>query len=201
MKETHGVTSAVKENYSDIQLIEKIKAGDMSSFEMLVNRHKNFAFTIADRILQNEEDAEEVAHDAFVKLLSSLDKFKGESKFTTWFYRIVMNMAISRTRKKRIKTEDIDSRPSGIAEYSSFEEFGGLKAKDRTYYLNQAVGRLKDEERLLITLYYFDELDMDEIQEVTKIDKGNLKVKIFRARKKLAAVLQKMLPAELESIL
>jgi len=110
-------------------------------------------------------------------------------------------MAISRTRKKRIKTEDIDSRPSGIAEYSSFEEFGGLKAKDRTYYLNQAVGRLKDEERLLITLYYFDELDMDEIQEVTKIDKGNLKVKIFRARKKLAEVLQKMLPAELESIL
>ncbi|MEP3386993.1 MAG: sigma-70 family RNA polymerase sigma factor [Reichenbachiella sp.] len=201
MKETHGVTSAVKENYSDIQLIEKIKAGDMSSFEMLVNRHKNFAFTIADRILQNEEDAEEVAHDAFVKLLSSLDKFKGESKFTTWFYRIVMNMAISRTRKKRIKTEDIDSRPGGIAEYSNFEEFGGLKAKDRTYYLNQAVGRLKDEERLLITLYYFDELDMDEIQEVTKIDKGNLKVKIFRARKKLAEILQKMLPAELESIL
>ncbi|MDW3212078.1 MAG: sigma-70 family RNA polymerase sigma factor [Reichenbachiella sp.] len=201
MKETHGVTSAVKENYSDIQLIEKIKEGDMSSFEMLVNRHKNFAFTIADRILQNEEDAEEVAHDAFVKLLSSLDKFKGESKFTTWFYRIVMNMAISRTRKKRIKTEDIDSRPSGIAEYSNFEEFGGLKAKDRTYYLNQAVGRLKDEERLLITLYYFDELDMDEIQEVTKMDKGNLKVKIFRARKKLAEVLQKMLPAELESIL
>ena len=173
----------------------------MSSFEMLVNRHKNFAFTIADRILQNEEDAEEVAHDAFVKLLSSVDKFKGESKFTTWFYRIVMNMAISRTRKKRIRTEDIDSRPSGIAEYSSFEEFGGLNTKDRTYYLNRAVGQLKDEERLLITLYYFDELDMDEIVEVTKIDKGNLKVKIFRARKKLADILQKMLPTELESIL
>ena len=191
----------MKENFSDIQLIEKIKTGDMSSFEMLVNRHKNFAFTIADRILQNEEDAEEVAHDAFVKLLSSVDKFKGESKFTTWFYRIVMNMAISRTRKKRIRTEDIDSRPSGLAEYSSFEEFGGLKAKDRTYYLNRAVGQLKDEERLLITLYYFDELDMDEIVEVTKIDKGNLKVKIFRARKKLADILRKMLPTELESIL
>lgn len=191
----------MEENYSDIQLIDKIKTGDMSSFEMLVNRHKNFAFTIADRILQNEEDAEEVAHDAFVKLLSSLDKFKGESKFTTWFYRIVMNMAISRTRKKRIRTEDIDSRPRGIAEYSSFEEFGGLNTKDRTYYLNQAVSQLKDEERLLITLYYFDELDMDEIVEVTKIDKGNLKVKIFRARKKLADILKKMLPTELESIL
>lgn len=201
MNQTHGVTSAVKENISDIQLIEKIKTGDMSSFEMLVNRHKNFAFTIADRILQNEEDAEEIAHDAFVKLLSSIDKFKGASKFTTWFYRIVMNMAISRKRKKRIRTEDIDSRPSGIAEYSSFEEFGGLNAKDRSYYLNQAMNLLKDEERLLITLYYFDELEMDEIVEVTKIDKGNLKVKIFRARKKMADVLHKMLPTELESIL
>ena len=191
----------MKETFSDIQLIEKIKAGDMTSFEVLVNRHKNYAFTIADRILQNEEDAEEVAHDAFVKLLTSLDKFKGESKFTTWFYRIVMNMAISRTRKKKIRTEDIDNQPTGIATYSSFEEFGGLNVKDRNYYLNQAVGRLKEEERLLITLYYFDELDLDEIEEVTKIDKGNLKVKIFRARKKLAELLKKMLPSELESIL
>ncbi|SMD33931.1 RNA polymerase sigma-70 factor, ECF subfamily [Reichenbachiella faecimaris] len=191
----------MKESISDIQLIEKIKTGDMSSFEMLVNRHKNFAFTIADRILQNEEDAEEVAHDAFVKLLTSIDKFKGESKFTTWFYRIVMNMAISRTRKKKIRTEDIDSSPEGIAEYSSFEEFGGLNANDRTFYLNKAVGQLKDEERLLITLYYFDELDMDELVEVTKIDKGNLKVKIFRARKKLAELLRKLLLTELESIL
>lgn len=201
MKETHGVTSAVKETNSDIQLLDQIKTGDMSSFEILVNRHKNFAFTIADRILQNAEDAEEVAHDAFVKLLTSVDKFKGESKFTTWFYRIVMNMAISRTRKKKVQTEDIDKRPDGIVEYSSFEEFGGLNVQDRSFYLNKAVGQLKDEERLLITLYYFDELEMDEIVEMTKIDKGNLKVKIFRARKKLAEFLRTMLPSELESIL
>jgi len=191
----------VKETISDIQLIDQIKTGDISGFEILVNRHKNFAFTIADRILQNEEDAEEVAHDAFVKLLTSADKFKGESKFTTWFYRIVMNMAISRTRKKKIRTEDIDDSPNGIAEYSNFEEFGGLNRQDRTYYLNKAVSRLRDEERLLITLYYLDEMEMDEIEEITKIDKSNLKVKIFRARKKLAASLHKMLPSELESIL
>lgn len=201
MIETQGVTSTVKETTSDIQLIEAIKAGDMSSFERLVDRHKNFAFTIADRVLQNEEDAEEVAHDAFVKLLSSIDKFKGESKFTTWFYRIVMNMAISRTRKKRIQTEDIDNRPSGIATYSSFEEFGGLNLQDRTYYLNKAINELKEEERMLIAFYYFDELDMEEIQEITKIDKRNLKVKIFRARKKLASSLKKLLPTELESIM
>lgn len=201
MNDIPGVTSAVEQAISDIQLIERIKAGDMTSFELLVERHKNFAFTIADRILQNEEDAEEVAHDAFVKLLTSLDKFKGESKFTTWFYRIVMNMAISRTRKKRLKTEDIDNRPDGLKEYSTFEEFGGLNLKDRTYYLNKAIGLLKEEERLLITLYYFDELEMDEIEEVTKIDKGNLKVKIFRARKKLADHLRQQLSTELESIM
>ncbi|MEO9965134.1 MAG: sigma-70 family RNA polymerase sigma factor [Reichenbachiella sp.] len=181
--------------------MERIKAGDMSCFEALVDRHKNFAFTIADRILHNEEDAEEVAHDAFVKLLTSIDKFKGDSKFTTWFYRIVMNMAISRTRKKRVQTEDIDNRPAGIPGYTSFEEFGGLNLQDRSYYLNKAVGQLKDEERMLITLYYFDELDMDEIEDITKIDKSNLKVKIFRARKKLAESLRRLLPSELESIL
>lgn len=199
--ERPGVTSAMHATITDIRLIENIKAGDMTSFELLVERHKNFAFTIADRVLQNEEDAEEVAHDAFVKLLSSLDKFKGESKFTTWFYRIVMNMAISRTRKKRIKTEDLDDRPEGISSYSSFEEFGGLNTQDRTYYLNKAVAMLKEEERLLITLYYFDELEMEEIQEITKIDRSNLKVKIFRARKKLAEHLKNLLPAEIDSIM
>lgn len=190
----------VKENSTDIELIKEIKSGDMVSFEILVNRHKNFAFTVADRILQNEEDAEEVAHDAFVKLLTSLDKFKMESKFTTWFYRIVMNMAISRTRKKKIETEDIVSH-QGASGGSNFQEFGGLNLEDRSKYLQLGLSRLKEEERVLLSLYYLKELEMDEIEEITHIDKANLKVKLFRARKKLADQLKSILVGELESIL
>ena len=76
-----------------------------------------------------------------------------------------------------------------------------MNHQDRTHYLNLAVARLKEEERVLITFYYFDELDMDEIEVITGIDKGNLKVKIFRARKKLASHLETLLPTEIASIL
>jgi RNA polymerase sigma-70 factor (ECF subfamily) len=191
----------VEKKISDIQLVEKIKLGDMAYFEILVERHKNYAFTIADRILNNEQDAEEVAYDAFVKLLDVLHSFKGDSKFSTWFYRVVMNMAISRTRKKRIKTEEIQIHHEKATGVASFDEFGGIDSEERSYYLNLAIARLKEQERLLITLYYLDELDMDEIEKLTNIDKANLKVKIFRARKKLALELKALLSNELESIL
>lgn len=186
---------------SDNALIEKIKAGDMTSFELLVNRHKDFAFSIAHRVVLNEEDAEEVAHDAFIKALNSLDKFKGESKFTTWFYRVVLNMAISRQRKKRVYTEDIQDNPGGVLEYSRLDEYQGMSDQDRSNYLNKALNQLNEEERLILSLYYFQELNMEEVEEVSGIDKNNLKVKIFRARKKLAGVLSKLLPNEVESIL
>ena len=191
----------MEKKISDIQLVEKIKLGDMAYFEILVERHKNYAFTIADRILNNEQDAEEVAYDAFVKLLDVLHSFKGDSKFSTWFYRVVMNMAISRTRKKRIKTEEIQIHHEKATGVASFDEFGGIDSEERSYYLNLAIARLKEQERLLITLYYLDELDMDEIEKLTNIDKANLKVKIFRARKKLALELKALLSNELESIL
>lgn len=194
------VQSAMEHEISDNLLVEKIKAGDMGCFETLVERHKDFAFTIADRILNNREDAEEIAHDAFVKLLTALNQFKNESKFTTWFYRIVMNMAISRTRKKKLPTEVIDDHHEASSTHASFEEFGGLKTEERSYYLNLALSKLKDEARLLLTLFYLKELDMQEIAALTGIDKNNLKVKIFRARKKLAETLRSMLATEVESI-
>ena len=196
-----GVQSAVIQKISDNALIDKIKSGDMTSFELLVNRHKDFAFSIAYRVVLNEEDAEEVAHDAFIKALNSLDKFKGESKFTTWFYRVVLNMAISRQRKKRIRTEDIQDNPGGVMEYTRLDEYHGMNESDRTEFLNQAMFRLNEEERSLLSLYYFQELSMEEVEEISGIDKNNLKVKIFRARKKLAGVLSRLLPNEVESIL
>ncbi len=168
---------------------------------MMVDKHKDYAFTIAHRILDNREEAEEVSQDAFIKSFTSLQGFNQESKFTTWFYRIVLNMAISRQRKKKIRTEDIQANPGGLINYVSIEEYGGMAIRDRTFYLNKAMDNLSEEERLLITLYYYKELNMEEMEEITGIDKNNIKVKIFRARKKLATVLSHLLPNEVESIL
>ncbi|MCV9389137.1 RNA polymerase sigma factor [Reichenbachiella ulvae] len=181
---------------TDRELIEKIKKGDTASFTLLVNRHKNYALTIATRITLVREEAEEVAHDAFIKAYSSLHQFKQDAKFTTWFYRIVVNMAISRVRKKKLSTIDIDQSNYAGADNSSQEKFD---ARDRSQLIQDAMRQLSEDDRMLISLYYLEELDMEELSEISGFDKNNLKVKLFRARKRLGQILQKS--RELESVI
>ena len=188
------------DNLSDHYLLGKIKAGDVSSFEKLVDRHKSYAYTIAYRVVGSHEDAEEIANDAFVKLFSIADSFKGDSKFTTWFYRIVVNTAIGRMRKKKIRTEDITDPANSTGYNMAGEEDQSLQTKDRKYYLELAIQKLSDEERILITLYYFKELSLSEMTKITDLDANSMKVKIFRARKKLAKTLEVLLPNEVASI-
>lgn len=189
------------EKLSDNELIKKIQGGDTLCYRPLIDRYRNYAFTLAYRVLDNREDAEEVAHDAFMKAFNSIKNFKMESKFTTWFYRIVVNQAISRKRKKRIQTQEISERESDLDHYSRFDDMGDMPAEDRRHFLAEAMRKLNDEERTLITLYYYKELEMDEIAEITQLDRNNLKVKLFRARKRLAASLGSILKTELKSIL
>lgn len=190
----------VDSKQTDYLLIEKIKTGDMDSFETLVNRHKDYAYTLANRILKNSFDAEEVAHDSFLKALKSINQFKRESKFTTWFYRIVVNMALSRTRKKQLNTKEIDDHTKSYI-YENAMADDGVMSRDRSHYLEIAIGMLKEDERMLITLYYLQELDMLEVQEITGYEMNNLKVKLFRVRKKLRENLKRILPEEIHNIM
>lgn len=194
-----SVQQSVTDLLSDNTIIEKIRKGDNSCFSVLISRHKDYAFTLALRVLKSREDAEEVAHDAFLKAFKALDSFRMDSKFTTWFYKIVVNMAISRGRKKKVTTEQIDVYNTG--HYSTFDEVGSMQSVERKFFLNKAIGLLNEEESLLITLYYMEELQMDEVAQITGIDKNNLKVKIFRARKKLAGILAQLTKGEAQSLL
>jgi RNA polymerase sigma-70 factor (ECF subfamily) len=90
---------AVKTLESDISIIERILAGDKAGYRDLANRHKDYAFTVAYKIVGTREDAEEVAQDAFIQAFQALPQFNKESKFTTWFYRIVFNTALMFKRK------------------------------------------------------------------------------------------------------
>lgn len=191
----------MKENLPDKELIAGIIAGDERCCRSLIERYSSYALTLAVRVLENREDAEEVAHDAFLKAFKSLEGFKMESKFTTWFYRIVVNLAISKKRKKKIDTREMTDRDVDLSHYSQFEEMGHLPAADRTHFIHEALGELNSEERLVISLYYFKELEMEEVSEITGIDRNNLKVKLFRARKKLAVVLTNLLNREVRDLI
>ena len=175
---------------------------DPAAFEGLINKHKTMAFNIALRITGSREDAEEVAQDAFVKVYHSLSGFKGDSKFTTWFYRVVYNMAISKTRKKSLIEGSVDEdgfiEPAGE---EAFETTLKLRENDRKKFVSEAIATLDPADQLLITLYYMDEQSVEDIASITGLSASNIKVKLFRCRKRLHDVLKKNLKEELHSIL
>jgi len=182
--------------------IEKVLRGDTSSFSFLVDSYKDMAYTIALKIVRSPEDAEEVAQDGFVKAFQQLQSFKGNSKFSTWLYTIVYRTAISKIRKKKLEVTDIDDYV--IENHSidfSFPQLDLLKAEEQKKYVTLAVNTLTELDALLITLFYLNENTFDEIVEITGLTKTNIKVRLFRARKKLFKELSKILKTELKTIL
>ena len=187
MNKGSGVKEAVT-NISDHVLMQRIAAKDVDAFSILVKRHTSYALTIACRIVSNREDAEEVVQDCFLKISRDPGKFEGNSKFSTWFYRVVSNAALSKIRKKSLDQESIDNSHFNIG--SDSDQSRILEKEDQKKILKAALLRLSEDERELISLYYLNEYTQDELAEAFKIDKGALKVKLFRIRKKLSSILK-----------
>jgi DNA-directed RNA polymerase specialized sigma24 family protein len=103
----------VEENTKDIALIKRILQGDATAQRELVRRHKDYAFTVAYRILNQREDAEEAAQDAFLKAFVALKDFQQTAKFTTWFYRIVFNSALVVSALTKARTTTPNSEGFG----------------------------------------------------------------------------------------
>ncbi len=189
------------DNNSDQIYIDRVLQGDTNSFSFLIERYKNMAYTIAIKIVKNREDAEEIAQDSFLKAFNKLDTFAGKSKFSTWLYTIVYRNAISKVRKKKIETSDIDDYV--INNYQSdhdFPQIEALKNKEQELYVKKIIGKLPETDALLITLFYLNESKIEEIEKITGLTQTNIKVKLFRARKKLYNELSLLLKEEAKEI-
>ena len=93
---------------SDQYYIDQIIAGNTNVFSVLVDRYKDLVFTLTLRMLKNREEAEEVAQDTFVKAYTSLDRFKGDSKFSTWIYKIAYHASLDRIKKNKKYFNDVE---------------------------------------------------------------------------------------------
>lgn len=185
----------------DIALLKRIQTGDRLAYKELINRHKDYAFTVAYRILNSREDAEEIAQDAFLQVFKSIGSFNYEAKFTTWFYRIVFNAALMQKRKNRIFTEDISesSQASLVSNLSDSSE--DIRKSERQQAIRQAMQQLQPDDVLLITLFYLQEQSLEEIAAITQISADTAKVKLHRARKRLADEMKKYWKEEVRSLI
>ena len=127
-------------NFSDQEIIDSVLKGNESDYSIIVDRYKNKAFSMLKRMLKNDFDAEEILQDCFLKAYHSLKSFKGEAKFSTWFYKIVYNTALTKLSSKKRKIE---------SEMSSVEDHFNLKSDyDSITYAPQA-GKIKVSETII----------------------------------------------------
>lgn len=187
------------EQKDDVYYIDKVIKGETQYFSYFVDKYKDIVYSIAFKVLRNREDAEEMAQESFVKVFKSLHTFKGSAKFSTWLYRIVYNNCISEVRKKKLKfvsTDDVQ-----ISDEPEEMNFDGIPEENRAKYVKAALDKLPGDEYTLILLYYFEDKSIEEIGKITRMSDSNVKVKLFRTRKKLSNILNEMLKDELHTIL
>ena len=170
----------------DSYYIEKVINGDTSAYASLVSKHKSLVFSIALKILNNREDAEEVAQDSFLKAYQSLKTFEQKSKFSTWLYRITYNTAISKTRKKRFETTGMDDHI--IYNYTTdeiVESVYRMEENDHVRLVELVLQGLPEEDNLLVTLFYKSEHSVEDISGITGLSESNVKVRLHRIRKRM----------------
>ena len=188
----------MNQHMSDRELIDRVLAGDTAAYQGLVERYQHMVFTLAVRLLRNRELAEETAQDVFIKAYLGLKGFRGSSKFSTWLYKIAYNRILDAAgaegRKPQLRS---DLSPDQVSARSIDDTWSQLMERERRSVLDQALERLDTADRSLLSLFYLQEQSLQEVSEIVGLSPGTVKVRLFRARERLKAVLTTSLHGKL----
>ena len=184
--------------FSDQEILDSVIRGNQADYSIIIDRYKNKAFSLLKRMLKNEQDAEETLQDCFLKAYNSLSNFKGEAKFSTWFYRIVYNTALTKLSSKKRKTENEMSSVDDHFDLKSDYDFRSSERKDLSVFVNDLVNQLPERFATVINLYYLNEMSCEEISKILEISVSNVKVVLHRSRNALKdIIIEKNLVEEL----
>ncbi|MDN5203711.1 sigma-70 family RNA polymerase sigma factor [Fulvivirgaceae bacterium BMA10] len=178
--------------------------GEPRAFQYIIDQYQRLAFTIALRIVKDREDAEEVVQDAFLKVYKNLEQHNRSSKFSSWLFKIVYNTALTKIRKREL---DYTSLPGEVDDYGMdygierIDAWNSLKQQDRENFIGIAMENMKQEDALILSLYYLADKDVSEICDIMDLKKSTTKVKLHRARAKLHVELNRLLKKELKELL
>ena len=185
------MTLNMMKSLTDIELVERLKVNDTKAFEELVERYKKMGFSLAYNMSGSVEDAQDISQEAFVIVHSQIHKFRGESSFKTWFYRIIVNLCRGHYRKNRFAsfisinffTKEGDEKTiDAVAETTPENE---LSTKQLGSAIKNAVKNLPVKQQEVFVMKHFNGMKISEISEVLGCAEGTVKSHLFRAVKKL----------------
>lgn len=165
---------------SEQQAIQEVLAGKINSFTTIVDLYKDMVYSISFQVLGNEQDAEECAQDCFLKAFNKLSSFKNESKFSTWLYKIAYYSALNYKKSRKNYQVELNNNHQPIIEDSDKAE--------KELAVKTALQQLKEEDRVIVSLYYLDEKSVKEVAQITDLTESNVKIKLMRSREKLKEV-------------
>lgn len=177
---------------NDIELVDKARQGDLSAFKSLVMKHKTNVYYMAYNLLRCREDAEDASQEVFVKVYRSLDNFKGDSKFSTWLYRITLNTCLTLKNNKSYSalktTANMDEIDEMNSEYNE-NDINNPERKLESVFINehieQALNKLSKQERIVFLMRNNNDMPFTEIVEVLQLQPGTVRSLHFRALRKL----------------
>jgi RNA polymerase sigma-70 factor (ECF subfamily) len=188
---------------TDQQLVERVRAGDKRAFDMLVLKYQSKILGLVSRYVKDNSEVQDVAQEAFIKAYRALPRFRGESAFYTWLYRIAINTAknylVSRSRRppgSDVDVEDAEYYDSGDALRVQENPENQLFSAELSAVVNQAIKELPDDLRSAVTLREFDGLSYEDIAEIMDCPVGTVRSRIFRARESIDKRVQAQLDGE-----
>ena len=176
---------------AETELIQQAISGSQAAYAALVRRYDRMVYSLAIQMLGNREDALEVTQDAFLKAFRFLASYRGESRFSTWLYRIARTSAINYLRRARRETIALDAQESPVRQMQSDMQNGAdnLERSERSELLLRAFDRLIPEDGTVLRLFYLQEQRLEEICEIMGWTMSNAKSRLSRARQRLRNVL------------
>jgi RNA polymerase sigma-70 factor, ECF subfamily len=176
----------------DRALVILAQGEDKEAFEVLIQRHQQRVFAVAARILRKREDVEDVSQQVFVKAYFSLKRFDQRAAFSTWLYKITVNECWDLLRKKKVRPlsyeadlSEEQSRQMTVAEGAHSTEPDALTQLEARERVQQLLGGLDERDRTMLILKEVEGLSIEEIGEVMDINANTVKVRLFRARRKV----------------
>ncbi|MFL5746878.1 MAG: RNA polymerase sigma factor [Niastella sp.] len=183
---------------NELDLIQQLRAGDEGAFKLLVANYQDLVYNTALGIVQNSEDAEDVAQEVFIQVYRSIDQFKGDARLSTWIYRITTTKALdhirSRKRKKRFAfiTSLFGPNDELVHEPVDFQHPGvTLDRKEQAALLFRMIEQLPENQKVAFTLHKTEELSYQEIADVMQLSVSAVESLLFRARQNLRRLLEK----------
>ena len=180
------------------ETIRRAQAGDQAAIAQLVAEQQRYVYSIAMTITKDPTDAADLTQDALIRFMRAIGSYRGETKLSTWLYRLVVNLGIDRMRRRGAPAIRLDDESDiDVASESPADDVAGLAERvEEVQLVRMAVAKLPDAQRLALTLHYFEDLRYEDIADVMGVPINTVKSHIRRGKERLAVLLRPALSHE-----